>query len=172
MIKQNKDFIFYVVDQDSDTIYNKISDTTQSISLYPDIAFTHPFQEKELINHQVYNDARSLLRQHGSAHCIFLSVTDIGALDDFSDAVISSCQNVYGHAEPDGGMIESVQKLCDLLSLSATMRNSFIQLFTYYSTIGDVSKLIEHIYSSYTLPVSTKNEGKKIYDDIYRYIIS
>lgn len=170
MIKQYEDLFFYVVDNNSDTIYNKISDTGASISLYPDIAFLHLFEEKELVNHRVYEDARRLLREHGSAHCIFLSIMDMDSLDEFANSVCSVYHNLCRQQGLTNDEITVAHKLCEDLSLSATMCNSFMQLLTYYSTIGNVENLIEGIHKHYTLPVSSKSEGKKIYEQIYRYI--
>ncbi len=172
MIKKYGSMVFYIAGWDSDVIYNKITDTQENISLYPDIFYTHPFAEKEIVNHQVYLDAVKLLREHGSAHCVFLSVTDSQKLDVFA----SSVNNVLRNIMPCGGLSSdvpaSVQKLCSDLRLSATMTSSLIRLYTYYSTIGNTEALTEYIYNRYPLPVSSKKEGKAIYEDIYRYIVS
>lgn len=171
IIEEYSGVFFCLADENKDVIYNKLS-KSGSISLYPDIFFRHPFAEGELNDPDIYDTAAELLRCHGSAHCVFLSLTDHSALRGIAESITSLLENAGGCASADNISPEAVNVLCDDLALSATMSASLKQLFTYYAACGnDVMKLINDTYKAFRLPAGNKKAGKEIYAGLYQHIM-
>lgn len=164
MILRKADFIFYIVNNISNTIYNKITDPDNGNSVYPDILFEHDFEEAELSDHKIYNEASRLMSEYKSAHCVFLSCKD-SVPEALENAVLSTRA---AHSEPFDET--QVRRFCHELSLSVTMESNLKKLFEYYSYHGVVSELISRIYTEFSLPVP-KTEGKKIYEHIRKIIL-
>lgn len=165
MIQRKGNFVFYIVNSKSNTIYNKITDPKTGNSVYPDILFRHDFAESRLNDAAVYNDAVRLMSEYGSAHCVFLSCKSEKDLAVLKEAAIST-DTV--NPEPYDGT--KVKNFSHDLSLSVTMENDIRKLFAYYSYHGDVSELIDSIYRKFNLPVNRK-EGKKIYEHIREIVL-
>ena len=67
---------------------------------------------------------------------------------------------------------ELYDTMCDNLMLSASMRHSFYQLMQYYTeTGGNMEDLLLPFTREYPLPVTNKNEGKKIYEIIRNSVL-
>lgn len=171
IIEEYSGVFFCLADENKDIVYNKL-DKSGSISLYPDIFFSHPFAEGELNDPDIYDTAEELLRCHGSAHCVFLSLTDPSALCGIAKSITSLLENAGCCVSADSISPEAVNVLCDDLALSATMSASLKQLFTYYAACGnDVMKLINDTYKAFRLPAGNKKEGKEIYAGLYQHIM-
>ncbi len=68
---------------------------------------------------------------------------------------------------------ERIERLAEDMRLSVTMTSGLKQLLRYLSIEGeDVSCLIDRIYQGNVLPVTKKNEGKRIYDGIYEAVFT
>lgn len=145
-------------------IYNKINNTAGLRPYYPHIFYNHNFAEGEITDNSFYEKAIMMGRLYGN-DSIFMSVKNKEALDEF---LAELCFCVPENALPD---ISGVDDFASLLGLSATMRASFIQLMYYYGFTHDISQYLSHIKSLYSLPVSTKKEGKIIYEHIRKEIL-
>ncbi|MDD6235214.1 MAG: hypothetical protein PUB17_08565 [Lachnospiraceae bacterium] len=171
IIKEYSGIFFCLADENRNIIYNKIS-KSGSISLYPDIFFKHPFEEGELNAPDIYDTAAELLRSHGSAHCVFLSLTDRNALCDIAKSIASLFERAVHSLSVDDDAAKAINTLCNDLELSATMSASLKQIFTYYAACGnDVMELINDTYQAFRLPVGSKKEGKAIYAGLYQHIM-
>ena len=68
---------------------------------------------------------------------------------------------------------ERVEQLAEDMRLSVTMKESMKQLFRFMILEGqDVSEMIDKVYRENDMPVTSKIEGKRIYDGIYETVFS
>ena len=169
MIREYGGLFFYIYSNTGNIVYNRITDTVSGRSCYPDILVRHGFEEAAITDGALYEAAMSMQQKYGTSNCFFLSVLNDGALEEFAGLVQSaygSCRNNF--TGPDESELE---RMCGDLALSPTMRASFKQLMQYYALTGDTQRLTESIRERYSLPVSGKNEGKRIYEAIRNEIL-
>ena len=150
-------------------LYHTIINPDTKKACYPDILIRHNFFEKEIINAKLYEIAEKAIKEYGSSRCYFISYKDDDALLELTkiiDAVYEE-QNISNLNE------EIIQNFASDLMLSATMSAAFKTLLIYYGDfVGDLNELVRECTVEYNLPVSTKNEGKKIYELIRQRILS
>lgn len=169
MIREYGGLFFYIYSDTGNIVYNRITDTVSGRSCYPDILVRHGFEEAAITDGALYEAAVSMQQKYGTSNCFFISVSNDGALEEFVGLVQSaygSCRNNF--TGPDESELE---RMCGDLALSQTMRASFKQLMQYYALTGDTQRLTESIRERYSLPVSGKNEGKRIYEAIRNEIL-
>ena len=56
-------------------IYNKIS-STNGDSVYPDVLFSHPFSEAEIIDDILYETAKNAIEEYGSSNVIIAAAAN------------------------------------------------------------------------------------------------
>ena len=168
MIEQRDNYIFYIYSEDLDCIYNKIS-STDGQSLYPDIIFDHSYPESELVDEKAYEVAAKLLSSNLAHRVVFLSRKNSTVTDEIVHK-LNRLEGSLSFEVPDI-VRETCDKLSADLSLSVTMQRTLLQLLNYYALNGDLNEFIRTLYTRYTIPVTTKNEGKKIYEYIREFIL-
>lgn len=166
----NTDIFFHVTQGNENIIYNSIKDNITGKTCYPDMLINHVFIESEIIDKNIYIIADDAIRRFGSSHCFFVTVRDINSLTEF----VSSVKAVFDCSNPaiSKEQLQYVQNFGEMLMLSTTMMHSFINLMTYYhETGGDIQSMLTPFKQEYPLPVSTKKEGKIIYELIRKQIL-
>ncbi|MCM1267084.1 MAG: hypothetical protein NC302_04190 [Bacteroidales bacterium] len=169
MIREYGGLFFLIYSSTENIIYNKITDPATGRSCYPDILVRHGFREEAVTDGALYADALPMQQKYGTSCCFFLSASN----DSFVEAFAELVQSAYSScAKPSRKPDEAeLARLCDDLALSQTMRASFAQLMRYCALIGDPEELMRELRREYSLPVSGKNEGKKIYEAVRAKIL-
>lgn len=147
-------------------IYNKISNS-KGESLYPDIVFSHPFEESEITDDELFTITSEAISNYGSSKIIIASVGNT------RDQELLASRMEYLHSEsPSPDDTSLISQMAEYLMLTEAMKNSFKQLLSYYREIGgNPSDLFLPFIEEYNLPVGSKNEGKKIYELIRNKIL-
>lgn len=169
MLIEKENYAIYIHDDSDNLLYNRIISPNTGRIFYPDILISHSFDESFLVNEEVFRLSEQLSKKYGTSGCFFVSVKDEKELKSFSDRVWQIYSGLHNTISPDLSVM--IEKLGDDLKLSFTMRSSLKDLLTYCSQIMDGPEFIRKIYSNYTLPVSQKQEGKKIYERIRKEIL-
>lgn len=164
-IEENNVFL-YAIKGMKNVIYNKITNSLGQ-ALYPDILYQHDFAETAICRDELFDIAKDAFKKYGVSACIFAALTDEGTaklLYERLSAVLSQ-NKVLVFTDEEQLLID---KLCEDLSLSQTMTSAFKQHVIFYCIDNEapVSKLLISIREQYELPTATKNEGKKIYENI------
>lgn len=169
MIKEYGGLFFYIYSDSQNIVYNRIVDTATGRSCYPDILVRHGFKEAAVADGRLYADAVSMQQKYGTSNCFFISAVSDDAIDEFAGLVQNAyCSCRTDFPKPDGAELE---RLCGDLALSQTMKSAFGQLMRYYALTADADELIKRIRGRYSLPVSAKNEGKRIYEAVRNEIL-
>ena len=168
----NTDIYFHISrnNDNNNIIYNAIKDNITGKTCYPDMIIRHNFTESDITDNNMYIIADDAIRRFGSSRCFFVSVCDINSLS----GLIASAKAVFDASDPviSQKQLQYIRDFGEKLMLSATMMHSFISLMTYYrETGGDIPALLAPFGQEYPLPVSTKTEGKKIYELIRNQIL-
>lgn len=145
-------------------IYNKICGTNGSRPIYPHIFFQHDFRECEITDDNYYKSCLNTRNSDG-AQCIFLSVKNESSLNEFLAKLCFYTQYVPNNYR------EIIDEFAALLRLSTAMTASFRQIMEYYAINNNVRAYLDEQKKLYALPVTSKYEGKKIYELIRKDII-
>lgn len=142
------------------TIYNKISNHA-GLSVYPDILYSHPFDETAIVDDSLFEVASNAIKEYGTSNVIFFATNNSsdGAklndiLEDFYKEPIT----------PD--YFDYIDTLCDTLLLTHAMSQKFKQLMLYYIALGNDPHSIK------VESISNKKEGIKEYERIKELIIN
>ena len=149
-------------------IYNKITNPDTGNCCYPDILFNHIFSEENIADKALYEIAYNAISEYGSSRIL---IATYSSQEDrlFLESAMESIHREHNNSSFNQELYES---MCDNLMLSASMRHSFYQLMLYYTeTGGDMENLLLPFTKEYPLPVSNKNEGKKIYEIIRNSVL-
>lgn len=168
MIKELYGMAFVHILSKDKIIYNRITNPDTGKALYPDIVFSHPFIETAIEDSQIYEEYNDLLKRYKSAHCFVVACDDQALTNlalNLSELYKTTTYNVTTIDE------QLFDKVCDQLQLSVTMRSDLRKLFIYQSTRCDVNNYMRKLSQQYVIPVSTKKEGKIIYELIRKDII-
>ena len=150
-------------------LYHTIINPDTGKACYPDILIRHNFLEKEIIDAKLYEIAENAIKKHGSSRCYFVAYKDDESLSQLTKIIDA----VYEEQSISNDNEEIIQNFASALMLSTTMRAAFKTLLIYYGDfVGNLNELIKECTEEYNLPVSTKNEGKKIYELIRQRILS
>lgn len=166
----NTDIYMYIASGTENIIYNAIRDPDTGRACYPDMLIRHNFTEKSISDSMLYTIADDAIRKFGSSRCFFLTVNNYEELVSFIERI----KTVFDSDTPalSENDITFIRDFADKLMLSATMIHSFMNLMTYYrETGGNIYGLLTPFTLEYPLPVSTKNEGKQIYELIRNKIL-
>ncbi len=166
----NTDIFLYISKGDTNIIYNAIKDSITGKTCYPDMIIRHSFAEREITDNDLYLIADDAIRRFGSSRCFFISVCDFSSLSEF----ITLVKTIFDTSHPviSQEQLQYIQNFGEMLMLSATMMHSFVNLMTYHrETGGDIQSLLKPFEHEYILPVSTKKEGKIIYELIRKQIL-
>ncbi len=138
---------------------------------YPDILYRHRLAEQFIESEELYAEAINAQQECGTSRCMFIAVAQWD--DDVETAVtnfIHSCS--FSNPPLNDTEHSCYERLSNGLMLSQTMRSSFMQLLIYYKACqGSIEGLITPFFEEYALPVTTKNEGKVIYELIRNTIL-
>ena len=183
-------------------LVNRIVDDVTKKEYFPDMLYDHGFAEKAVCTVTRPGYVEGFLTDMESSgiyaagekfftadRMVFLKVvSDTGDTESVTDEILEMC--TYGLLDKTGTMIddliersrsgvedkelgERIERLAEDMRLSVTMTSGLKQLLRYMRIEGeDVSGLIDRIYRENVLPVTKKNEGKKIYDEIYEAVIA
>lgn len=159
-------YFLYTFTSNKTVIFNKITNS-EGISIYPDIVFSHPFSESDIEDDELFSVADSAIKEYGSSHIIIAS---IASTED--RAFLESRMN-FLHSNTDSyDDSELITRMSGYLMLTEAMKINFRQLLSYYREIGNnPSDLLIPFIDEYDLPVSNKNEGKRIYELIRNQIL-
>ncbi|MGN0373989.1 MAG: hypothetical protein ACI4EN_00695 [Butyrivibrio sp.] len=160
----------YVREGSDNIIYNSIQDPDSGRICCPDMLIRHDFVEMSIADHDLYILAEDAIRKYGSSRCFFLALKDSNAILPFVHGIKEVFQNELPViTDSDKAYVED---FAAKLMLSSTLSHSFSGLMTYYAeTGGDIQGLIEPFIREYPLPVSSKKEGKAIYELIRNKIL-
>ena len=149
-------------------LYHTIIHPDTKKACYPDILIKHNFVEKEIEDASLYEIAENAIKKYGSSRCYFVAYKDEVALSEF----IKIIDAIYEEPSTSSDNEAIIQNMAADLMLSATMCASLKTLLTYYGDfVGDLKQLVDECNQEYKLPVSNKNEGKKIYELIRQRIL-
>lgn len=150
-------------------LYHTIINPETKKACYPDILIRHDFLEKEISDGKLYEIAENAIKEYGSSRCYFVAYKDDESLSELTKIINA----VYEEQSISNANEETIQKFASHLMLSTTMSAAFKTLLIYYvDFVGDLNELFRECTMEYNLPVSTKNEGKKIYELIRQRILS
>lgn len=150
-------------------LYHTIINPDTKKACYPDILIRHTFAEKEIEDASLYEIAEAAIKKYGSSRCYFVAYKDEESLSE----LIKIIDMIYNEPFTNTDNEALIQNMAELLMLSATMTASLKTLLTYYGDfVGDLKTFTDECIKEYTLPVSNKNEGKKIYELIRQRILS
>lgn len=160
--------IYIYANQGTDNVlYNSIKDTVTGKCCFPDILINHGFTEDSICDKELYLKAESAMKQYGSSNCFFITYKDPESYIDFLKVI----NNVYPvtPTEYHDVLINDFGK--DML-FSATMMSSLRTLLNYYCVKGgDLINYIGTFSAEHNLPVTTKNEGKELYELLKQEIL-
>lgn len=147
-------------------IYNKVS-STNGDSVYPDVLFSHPFSEAEIIDDILYETVKNAIEEYGSSNVIIAAAANENDIN-----LLKSRMDFLYHEDDKTDDSELIEKMSNYLKLTESMKINFIKLLSYYRETGsDPADLIIPFIDEYALPVTNKNEGKKIYELIRNKIL-
>lgn len=163
----NSEFFIHSFEDDCNAIFHTITNPLTGQSCYPDILIKHNLIEKSIVDTKLYEIAEKAIREYGSSRCYFISYNNTKILNEFLDIVNSLySQNIFDNKET------LISEFANKLMLSQTMTVSLKTLLTYYGDfVGDLEEAVNDFCIKYNLPVSTKKEGKKIYELIRQQIL-
>ena len=163
----NSPFFIYSFEGDENAVFHTITNPVTGKSCYPDILIKHNFTEKGITDNRLYEIAENAIKEYGSSRCFFVSYNDKKKLDELLDIINS----IYYKTTSDNKAL-LITELAHKLMLSQAMTASLKTLLTYYGDfVGDLDASVKGWCKKYNLPVSTKNEGKKIYELIRQQIL-
>ena len=183
-------------------LVNRIVDDVTKKEYFPDMLYDHGLAEKavctvtrpgyvegfltDMENSGIYAAGEKFFT---ADRMVFLKVvSDTGDAESVTNEILEMC--TYGLLDKTGTMIddliersrgegedeeleERIERLAEDMRLSVTMTLGLKQLLRYMCIEGEgVSGLIDRIYRENVLPVTKKNEGKKIYDEIYEAVFA
>ena len=157
-------------------LIHKITDPVTGESFYPDIFYKHPFAEGERCDKDLYRELLDLSRDPSAPPFLILEVApkEEAAASKYRTAweeavrTQQTGQTDVFHSDE----LSELTAFAEELMLSATMKQGFLQLFSYHRLCGgDYRELLSPFREEYALPVKTKNEGKMIYERIKNLIL-
>lgn len=169
MIKQYGGIFIYIYSDTANIIYNRITDPSDGRSCYPDIIVRHNFKEAAVCDGALYAEAIAMQQKYGTSHCFFISALSESDVDGFARLALSAYNSCL--APPPAPNEKELERLCGDMALSQTMKSAFCQLMRYYALTGDAEEFMRAVRKRYTLPVSSKTEGKKIYEAVRTEIL-
>ena len=180
-------------------LVNRIIDDMTKKEYYPDIVYNPGVREKTLctvVTPGYFGDCLTDMEGAGiyaagekffsADRMIFVkAVSDVGSTENVTRELIGKCtaallKATEGMIEKNECMLSSerspeerVEQLAEDMRLSVTMKESMKQLFRFMILEGqDVSEMIDKVYRENDMPVTSKIEGKRIYDGIYETVFS
>lgn len=161
-------YYIHLTESDRTIIYNKITNPDTGDCCYPDILFNHNFSEGNITDKALYEIAYNAISEYGSSRIL------VGTYSSEDDRIYleNVMKNINSERTVSSFNEELYDTMCDNLMLSASMRHSFYQLMQYYTeTGGNMEDLLLPFTREYPLPVTNKNEGKKIYEIIRNSVL-
>jgi hypothetical protein len=163
-----KPYFIHSFPSSENILYHTIINPDTKKACYPDILIKHNFTEKEIADTSLYEIAEAAIKKYGSSRCYFVAYKDEEALCE----LIKIIDVIYEEPFTNNDSEALINNMAELLMLSATMTASLKTLLTYYGDfVGDLKALVNECTKEYKLPVSNKNEGKKIYELIRQKIL-
>ena len=164
-----KSYFIHSFPSTENILYHTIINPNTGKACYPDILIRHNFLEKEIADTSLYEIAENAIKEYGSSRCYFVAFKDSDSLSELTKTIDA----VYKEQIIPKDNEETIQNFAADLMLSTTMSAALKTLLIYYGDfIGDLKELVRNYTKEYNLPVSTKNEGKKIYEFIRQRILS
>ena len=164
----NYNFYIYATPGDDNIIYHAIIDPVTTKACYPDILIKHNFKEQAITDHELYLIAENAIKEFGSSRCYFITYSDEKFLKELTERI----KSIYKSNVTFDDNLALIEDFAVSLKLSQTMTNSLKTLLTYYRDFeGDLKAFIDNCKEEYNLPVSNKNQGKKIYEHIRQQIL-
>ncbi len=169
MIKQYGKIFVCIYSDAANIIYHRITDPESGRSCYPDIFVRHGFKEAAVRDGALYAEAVAMQKKYGTSRCFFISAVSEEAADGFARVALAACDSCFKtFPSPDE---KELERLCADMALSQTMKTSFRQLMRYCALTADAGEFMRTMRERYALPVSSKNEGKKIYEAVRTEIL-
>ena len=161
-------YFLHLSESDRTIIYNKIINPETGESCYPDILFNHNFAETEISDKFLYETALSAISEYGNSRLLIATYSN----EEDHLFLENAMMRIHNNDNESSFNKDLYEQMCDNLMLSASMRHSFYQLMLYYTeTGGNMEDLLLPFTREYPLPVTNKNEGKKIYEIIRNSVL-
>ncbi len=162
------DIFIYATPGDDNIIYHTIIDPITKKACYPDILIKHDFKEQAIKDSKLYKIAEDAIKEYGSSRCYFITYKD----EELYNKLTKRIRSIYEPTLGSGDNLALIEDLAVSLKLSETMTNSLKTLLTYYGNfVGDLKDFTDKCREEYSLPVTNKNQGKKIYEQIRQQIL-
>ncbi len=168
-IESKEDIFIFARSSSRNVFYNEIADPASGKSCYPDMIIKHDLSEVSVFDHELYLTAMDAQKKYGTSKCFFMELTDSSIIYNYTNMIIKAC-SLTELTLSDSDLLLVTQMEKDLC-LSDTMKNTFVYMMTYYSSENNIQALFNIIRKNYQLPVTTKREGKIIYDRIRAIIL-